>query len=102
MNSVRVITMMDEELLESLERLPANKVLAMINAVTEQVRSAVSYVKEDAQIPGELSAMTFMVGDLTVFSSVQDHGDVDPRTHVRQTGKRFIENVLQFPSDDND
>lgn len=99
MTAINVVVLMDEDLLTELERLPANKVLAVIEASTEQVRSAVEYIREGIAVPEQLAAMVFHIDELKILSSVENHGSKDPRTGVETEGQVFIINRFSYMGD---
>lgn len=90
MNKILTVTLIDEDLLGLLEKLPANEVLAMIESATEQVRSAVSFVRSGEAIPEEVAAMPFFLADTTILSTVEDWQDMDPRTEIRHSNARYV------------
>lgn len=88
--SIKVVTFIDQDLLSRLEKLPAIKVLAMTESSREQVNSAIAFVRSGDEIPEILLAIVFQVDQMKIVSSIEDFGDLDPRTGLHNSRCRYL------------
>lgn len=97
---INVIVLMDEDLLTELEHTPANKVLGMMDASSEQLKSALQYIRSGEPLPEQLAGMVFHIEELKILSSIENHGSTDPRTNVEDDRFLFLVHRFTFMSED--